>query len=79
MLGISEIAVSDRGEIAVSKKEIFQLALLAHAASIILCHNHPRETLCLLADLSITKDLVIFGSLIDILIVDPLIADEKML
>lgn len=58
----------------VHPRELFQRAILANAASLILCHNHPsgdpspsRE------DLSLTRKLVDAGLLLDIPVLDHLI------
>jgi DNA repair protein RadC len=78
VLGISEIAVGDTAEVAVNKKEIFQLALKANASHIILCHNHPSgNTQPSLSDLSLTKDIASFSSMIGVTIADHLIISSE--
>jgi DNA repair protein RadC len=78
VLGISEIAVGDTGEVAIPKKEIFQLCLAAHSSAVILCHNHPSGSLNPSpADIALTKDLVSFGELVDVKILDHLILTSE--
>jgi DNA repair protein RadC len=78
VLGVSEIAVGDAREVSVNKKEIFQLALLANASSVILCHNHPSgSTIPSESDISITSDIAMFGSLLDIKVLDHIIITSE--
>ena len=55
-------------------REVFKLAILASACSVLLCHNHPSgETQPSAADLSITKMLVDAGRLLEIPVLDHII------
>lgn len=70
-------------------KIIFKEALLINASGIILAHNHPSGNLkASQQDIQLTKQLITFGKLIDIAVLDHLIfanqnylsfADENML
>jgi DNA repair protein RadC len=52
-------------------REIFRLAIMASASSIILMHNHPSgETQPSEADIKITRDLIRAGQLLKIDLVD---------
>jgi len=75
-VNISEGGLS--GTIADPKK-IFKIALDMHAASVILCHNHPSgNTQPSEADIRLTKKLKDAGNLLEISILDHLIVgDEK--
>ena len=79
VLGITELAIGDVTEVAINKKEIFQLALLSHASCLILCHNHPsgNETPSH-SDISLTHDLITFGGLIDVKILDHIILTSEL-
>jgi DNA repair protein RadC len=58
-------------------KMIFQAALLANAAAIILCHNHPSGNRTPSEnDRQITKQAVAAGKLLDIHVVDHLILTD---
>ena len=58
----------------VHPRELFQRAILANAASLILCHNHPSgDPSPSPEDLSLTRKLVDAGLLLDIPILDHLI------
>jgi DNA repair protein RadC len=41
LIGIEKTAVGQLAEVAVQPREVFRTAILASAAGIILCHNHP--------------------------------------
>ena len=45
LLGISEVAVGTSTGVLINTKEILQLALLTHANTIIVAHNHPSGKL----------------------------------
>jgi DNA repair protein RadC len=52
-------------------REIFRLAIMASAASIIIMHNHPSgESQPSEADIKITRDLIRGGQLLKIDVVD---------
>ena len=58
VLYISEIGKGEIAGVVVNIKEIFQLALKANAAAIIICHNHPSGKLKpSQKDLDITKTI----------------------
>jgi DNA repair protein RadC len=74
-VNISEGGLS--GTIADPKK-IFKMALDNHAASIILCHNHPSGNIKPSeADIKLTKKLKEAGNLLEISILDHLIVGEE--
>jgi DNA repair protein RadC len=55
-------------------REVFKIAILASACSIILCHNHPSgDPAPSAADLSITKMLVDAGRLLEISVLDHIV------
>lgn len=78
VLGISEIAVGDTAEVAISKKEIFQLCLKANASAIILWYNHPSGYLTpSKSDIALTNEIIAFGNFVDVKILDHLILTSE--
>ena len=58
----------------VHPRELFQRAILANAASIIVCHNHPSgDPTPSPEDIALTRKLVEAGQLVDIPILDHVI------
>ncbi|MCG3165597.1 MAG: hypothetical protein POELPBGB_01365 [Bacteroidia bacterium] len=78
VLGVSEISVGSTVGTGVNTKEIFQLALMANATNVILCHNHPSGNLTPSSqDISLTTSLHTFGKMIGVSIVDHLIITSE--
>ena len=78
MIGISEIGVGGTTGVYVNTKEIYQLALLANAAGIIVAHNHPSGKLIPSeADRKMTKRLFNASELLDITLLDHLILTSE--
>ena len=74
IVGLSQISVGGLAASIVEPRQVFKVAILANAAAIILCHNHPsgnpepsRE------DIRITRQLVDAGKLMGIPVHDHLI------
>ncbi|CAN5377572.1 JAB domain-containing protein [soil metagenome] len=74
----------------VDPKMIFQTALLSHASSVVLCHNHPSGNVerASQQDIDLTRKIVSGGKLLEIQILDHIIlavdkhfsfADEGMM
>lgn len=60
--------------ILVHPREVFRAAILASAAAIILCHNHPSgDPTPSASDISVTRDLIRAGQLLKIDILDHII------
>ncbi len=74
VLGWSKISEGGTSGTVVDIKIVFQHALLAHASSIIVAHNHPSGNLKpSQADIQITRKLVDSGKILDIPVLDHLI------
>ncbi len=89
VLGVCKISIGGLAGTVTDPKKIFQTALKANAASVILCHNHPSGNLKpSKSDIEITKKCVEAGNFLDLKVLDHVIvtrdgyfsfADEGML
>jgi len=78
VIGYSKISSGGTAATVVDAKVIFTKALLAGAHSIILAHNHPSGNLqASEQDITLTKQLVNAGRVLDIRVLDHLILTEK--
>lgn len=74
VLGWAKISSGGSSATIVDPSMIFQVALLAHADSIILVHNHPSGNLkASTADIKLTKRISHAGKLLGIQVIDHLI------
>lgn len=74
LVKISDISIGTLNTNLVHPREVFQEAILAHAAKVIIAHNHPSGNLNpSTEDLVITKSLVKTGKVVGIKILDHLI------
>ncbi len=74
LLGVSQLSAGGTGGCYVDLKMIFQLALKANAAGIIIAHNHPSGNLKPSpADIESTLKIFKAGNLLDITLLDHLI------
>ena len=74
VLGFSLIGEGSQTATVVDIKRIFQIALKAHAANVILIHNHPSGNLKpSYEDLQITHKIIRAGEYMDIKILDHII------
>ena len=68
------VSVGTMDTILCHPREIFRLAVMASAAAIIICHNHPSgEPTPSEADIKITRDLIRAGQLLKIEVLDHVI------
>lgn len=76
-LKIIDVKMIFRGSVStcmIHPREIFRFALMSNACNLIIGHNHPsQEPHPSVADIEITKQLVLVGKLIEIPILDHLI------
>lgn len=89
VLGVSKISIGSVSGTVADPKKIFQIALAANAAAIILCHNHPSGDLRPSSnDNLVTKKCQEAGKFLELPVLDHLIlssdsyfsyADEGML
>lgn len=78
VLGVMKISEGGLSGTVVDQRIIFQCALLSHAQSIVLAHNHPSGTLRPSeADKRLTQKVVKSGLMMDIPILDHLIFTEE--
>lgn len=78
VIGISEIGIGNTNGVSVNVKEIYHLALLSNASSIIVAHNHPSGKLTpSKADKSLTDKLKRGLELLDINLLDHLILSSE--
>ena len=78
LISIDTISVGTLNSSLIHPRETFEVAIKNHAASIILCHNHPSGELKPSEDdLMVTQNLVKAGKLLGIAVVDHLIISKK--
>lgn len=78
VVGQETVSIGSLNASIVHPREVFKPALLASAASIVLCHNHPSgDPEPSEEDLSITKRLVQAGELIGIGVLDHVIVASR--
>ena len=74
ILGLRWVSTGGVISTVVDTKIIFQAALMAHATSVILLHNHPSGQLTASdADIKITRNLKEAGTILDITVLDHVI------
>lgn len=77
IIGYHIVAVGDLTGAIVHPREVFQFAIIANAASIIVAHNHPSgDPSPSINDIAITKRLKEAGKLIGIKLLDHLVIGE---
>ena len=78
VLGVSKVGEGSSSSVSVNIVEIFQLALKLNAHGIILSHNHPAgNTKVSHSDISITKKVKQFASLIEVKLIDHVILTSE--
>jgi len=71
------VSIGTMDTILVHPREIFRLAIMASAAAIIVCHNHPSgDPTPSEADIKITRDLIRAGQLLKIEVLDHIIMGQ---
>jgi DNA repair protein RadC len=77
VLGITTLSTGGSSGTVVDPKNVFQTALMANAAAIIIAHNHPSGNLKpSQADISLTKKVAEAGKCLDLQLLDHLILAE---
>jgi DNA repair protein RadC len=77
VIGINTVSIGTLDSSVVHPRETFKPAIVAGAAAIILCHNHPSGDLApSQEDLKITKRLVEAGQLLGIEVLDHIIVGD---
>lgn len=78
VLGVSRIGVGTVSGCTVNIKEIFQIAILSNASSIVLCHNHPSGNLKPShGDVTITEQIKKGCVLLDLVLLDHIILTSE--
>jgi DNA repair protein RadC len=78
IIGVENVAMGGLNSCIWSPREIFKSAILANAAAIVVCHNHPSGPLAPSSqDLKMTDKLVKAGKLMGIMIHDHLIISRE--
>lgn len=78
VLGVSEIGSGSIAGVVMNTIEIFQLAILSNASSIIICHNHPSGNLNPShQDIEYTRKLKEATRLLDISLLDHVIVSSN--
>lgn len=78
LIGVETVSVGSVCAAIVSPREVFKSAILANAASIVLCHNHPSGDLApSIEDINLTKHLIDAGKLLGINVFDHIIVTHR--
>lgn len=78
LIGVETVSIGSICRSIVLPRDIFKSAILANAASIVLCHNHPSgDTVPSAEDIGVTKVLVEAGDLLGIKVFDHLIVSHR--
>jgi DNA repair protein RadC len=78
LLRVERLAHGTLDTLLVHPREVFRAALLAHAAAIILVHNHPSgDPTPSEADIRVTRDLIRAGQLLKIEVLDHIILGRR--
>lgn len=78
IIHIDIVSIGTLSSSLIHPRETFEVAIKNHAATIIICHNHPSDELKPSEeDIMVTKDLVKAGKLLGIDIADHIIIGQK--
>ena len=78
-IGFNVVAIGSLTMALIHPREVFKLAVIQNAASIILMHNHPSgDPTPSQADMDLTRRLVQCGNLLDIKVIDHLVFGDKI-
>jgi len=78
LIGVETVYIGSMNSCVITPKDVMKAPLLANAASIILCHNHPSgDPEPSSHDLQITKVLIEAGELLGIKVLDHLIVTSR--
>jgi DNA repair protein RadC len=76
-LGVVPISIGDLSSTLVHPREVFKAAILANAADIILCHNHPSgDSTPSIEDIEVSHRLSQGGEILGINVIDHVIIDN---
>jgi len=78
LIGVETVSIGSLDQCLVSPREVFKSAILANAAKIIICHNHPSGCLELSEqDKKLTKTLLEAGRLLSIYVCDHIVVSHE--
>jgi len=78
VIGVETVCVGALNQTIIAPREVFRSAILANAASIIICHNHPSGSLTPSdEDMKLTSCLSQAGELLQINLLDHLIIGHQ--
>jgi DNA repair protein RadC len=78
LIGVETVAIGSLNSTSLVPREIFKGAILANAAAIVLCHNHPSGGLTpSKEDIRLTKEMIEAGKLLGIQVLDHLIVSSQ--
>ena len=78
LIGVETVSVGSISSAIIKPRDVFKSAILANAAAIILCHNHPSGDLVPSdSDIEITKHLIEAGELLGVRVLDHLIISNQ--
>lgn len=78
LIRVEQISQGTLDTLLVHPREVFKIAISAHAAAIVLAHNHPSgDPTPSEADIKVTRDLIRAGQLLKIEVLDHIIIGRK--
>ncbi|MFA5181464.1 MAG: JAB domain-containing protein [Syntrophales bacterium] len=78
LIGVETVAIGGLHSCMIIPRDLFKSAILANAASIVICHNHPSGDLTpSIQDLKMTDKLIKAGNLLGIKVLDHLIISHE--
>jgi len=78
LIRVEQISQGTLDTILVHPREVFRLAIAAHASAIVLAHNHPSgDPTPSEADIKVTRDLIRAGQLLKIEVLDHVILGRR--
>jgi DNA repair protein RadC len=78
LIGVETVAIGGLHSCMMIPRDLFKSAILANAASIIVCHNHPSGDLTpSIQDLKMTHKVVKAGNILGIKVLDHLIISHE--
>ena len=78
LIGVETVAIGSLNSTCLVPREVFKGAILANAASIILCHNHPSGDLTpSKEDIHMTEEMMKAGKLLGIKLLDHIIVSNQ--
>ena len=78
LIGVETVAIGSLNMTCLVPREVFKAAILANAAAIVLCHNHPSGDLTpSKEDIHMTEEMMKAGKLLGIRVLDHIIVSNQ--